>query len=246
MSLHGCCTWKKNLVESEGNGAAKQRLPIRPDKRRQYGEAMNTDNLEARLEGIQTLLSHLHGEITALEESYTQVAQLFRRLQGACEADDLTGLLRRQPFSEKWQSLLDECRRLNTDCGIIMLDIDHFKGINDAYGHPTGDEVLKRVASMLLQYQSPRCLVTRYGGEEFAVALQGTEKEIEGVAERIRRDAEGLRIQLSDGIELQCTLSAGVASALRAGYDAPRLLESADTALYQAKRAGRNRVKAAA
>ena len=212
------------------------------------GASTDTESkhLAASLGGIQTLLSHLHGEVTALETSYNEVLLLLRKLEGVCETDDLTGLLRRRPFFQKWQALLDECQRLNTECGVIMIDIDHFKKINDTHGHPTGDEVLKRVALMLLQYQSPSCVVARFGGEEFAVAVQGSERVVEGIAERIRQEAEDLRIPSSEGVELQCTLSVGVASALQAGYDAPRLLKSADEALYEAKNTGRNRVKVAA
>jgi diguanylate cyclase (GGDEF)-like protein len=207
---------------------------------------MKTEKLKTRLEGIQSLLSHLHGEVTALEASYSEVLILLRRLQGACETDDLTGLLRRRPFFQQWQALLEECRKLNEDCGVIVIDIDHFKRINDTHGHPAGDEVLKRVASMLQQYQTPHCIVSRIGGEEFAIGIQGSEEDVKTVAERIRRDAEGLRIRSSSGAPLQCTLSAGVASASHVGYDAPRLLQSADQALYQAKNTGRNRVKSAA
>ena len=214
---------------------------------------MKSENLRASLEGIQTLLSHLHGEVTALETSYNEVLQVLRRLEGACETDDLTGLLRRRPFFSKWEVLLEECRRLNDECGVILIDIDHFKKVNDTYGHPTGDEVIKRIASMLKQYQSPRCVASRYGGEEFAVAYRGNDAEVQQLAEKIRRDVEGIRIPAisndgspSSSVDLSCTLSMGVSSTQRAGFDVPRLLQSADEALYAAKRSGRNRVKVAA
>ena len=205
--------------------------------------------LEAGLGEIQTLLSHLHGEITALEASYSDVLQALRKLEGAAETDDLTGLYRRRPFFQKWQNLLDACQKLNEDCGVILIDIDHFKKVNDTYGHPTGDEVIKGIASLLQKYQNPHCVVSRYGGEEFAIAVQGSEREITRLAERIREDAEGTRFLVkgsSSGVELCCTLSVGVASSSHQGYDAPRLLQSADDALYDAKHSGRNRVKIAA
>lgn len=214
---------------------------------------MDSKHLEADLEGIRHLLSHLHGEVTALEASYSQVLRVLRKLEGRAEVDELTGLMRRAPFFEKWQSLLDQCKRLGENCGVLMIDIDHFKSINDNHGHPTGDEVLKRVAGLLQQYESPDCFSGRYGGEEFAVAIRGTDAEILGRAEMIRRGAERLHGPVigRDGtpsgiVTWKCTLSAGMASSRNEGYDAPRLLQAADTALYEAKRRGRNQVRASA
>lgn len=202
---------------------------------------MDQERMAASLEEIRHLLSHLHGEVTALEESYSQVLLILRKFEGACDTDDLTGLLRRRAFFRKWEALLKECQRLNDGCGVLMIDIDHFKRVNDTHGHPTGDEVIKRVALLLKQYESPHCFVARLGGEEFAVAIKGTDPEMLGMAEFIRRSAERLRF----GVALKCTLSVGVASAHKAGYDASRLLKAADEALYQAKKKGRNQVQAA-
>lgn len=216
---------------------------------------MDLERLEASLEGIRHLLSHLHGEVTSLEESYTQVLHVLRKLEGACEVDDLTGLLRRRPFFQKWEALLEECRKLNESCGMLLIDIDYFKKVNDTHGHQTGDEVLQRVAGLLKQFESPRCIVSRYGGEEFAVALRGTDAELVGLAEMIRRGAERLHGpvigrdgQPSREVEWKCTLSVGLATAKgpnSAGYSAVKLLSSADAALYAAKQKGRNRVCAA-
>ncbi|HUP58064.1 MAG TPA: GGDEF domain-containing protein [Bdellovibrionota bacterium] len=210
------------------------------------------ESLEAGLKEIRHLLSHLHGEVTALEESYRGVLSVLRKLEGNADLDDLTGLNRRRSFFQKWQVLLDECQRIGDECGVLMIDIDHFKRINDAHGHPTGDEVIKRVASLLKQYESPACVVSRIGGEEFAVAVRGTDAEVLGVAEFIRRGAERLHgpVLERDGrpsktVEWKCTLSVGMASTRKAGFDAPRLLTAADQALYIAKKKGRNQVSAA-
>ncbi|MFL5814477.1 MAG: GGDEF domain-containing protein, partial [Bdellovibrionia bacterium] len=135
---------------------------------------MNQEHLEESLREIRQVLSLLHGEITVLEDHYSRVLLVLERFEGAADIDDLTGLLRRRAFFRKWQALLDACEKLQKNCGVLMIDIDHFKKVNDTHGHPTGDEVIKRVASLLKQYESPRCLVSRLGGEEFAVAIQGT------------------------------------------------------------------------
>lgn len=120
--------------------------------------------MEASLEEIRHLLSHLNGEVTALESSYTQVLSVLRKFEKFADTDDLTGLLRRRAFFQTWEALLQECQRLNQTCGVLMIDIDHFKNINDTHGHATGDEVIKRIASLLKQYESPVCLVSRLGG----------------------------------------------------------------------------------
>jgi diguanylate cyclase (GGDEF)-like protein len=226
---------------------------------------------ETSLEDIRHLLSHLHGEVTALEESYTQLLQVLRKIEGAANVDDLTGLLRRRAFFDQWNTLLDECQRLNEENGVLMIDIDHFKRINDTHGHATGDEVIKGVATLLKQFESPNCIVGRIGGEEFAVAIRGSTAEISGIAEFIRRGAERLHgpviqphstgdIEASrdansdrEPTEWKCTLSVGMvcnngpgsSNSTSNAPDAPRLLQAADIALYQAKSAGRNRVCAA-
>lgn len=209
--------------------------------------------METRLEEIRYLLSHLHGEVTALESSYTQVLSVLRKFEKAADTDDLTGLLRRRSFFQTWEALLSECQRLNQACGVLMIDIDHFKLVNDTHGHATGDEVIKRVASLLKQYESPTCIVSRLGGEEFAVALKGTDAEILGVAEFIRRGAEKLHGPVIGGdggllpnVEWKCTLSVGMATARNMEFDASRLLKRADEALYEAKQRGRNQVRASA
>jgi diguanylate cyclase (GGDEF)-like protein len=217
--------------------------------------------MNTHLGEIRQLLSNLHGEVTVLEESYTQVLQVLRTISGAANIDDLTGLLRRRSFFQKWEALLDECQQLNQVSGVLMIDIDHFKRVNDTHGHATGDEVIRNVASLLKQFASPDCIVSRVGGEEFAVAVRGTESEISGVAELIRKGTERLR---SGAKELKCTVSVGVAiddgESSRLGCigevpsgarSAPRtdlaekataLLSQADAALYEAKHAGRNQV----
>ena len=213
---------------------------------------MDQEKLEASLGEIRHLLSHLHGEVTALEEGYSQLLQVLRKFEGAANIDDLTGLLRRRSFFRLWEALLEECQRLNEGCGVLMIDIDHFKRVNDTHGHATGDEVIKRVAALLKQYESPNCIVSRLGGEEFAVAIRGSDAEVLGIAEFIRRGAERMHGPVMDkngeplcSVEWKCTLSVGMASASKAGFDASRLLKAADEALYVAKRGGRNQVRAA-
>lgn len=209
---------------------------------------MDQEQLDANLKGIRQLLSHLHGEVTALETSYSQVLQVLRKLEVESAVDDLSGLFRRKSFFEKWEQMLAECKKMSANCGVLLLDIDHFKLINDTHGHQTGDEVIQRVAALVKQYESPRCFTGRYGGEEFAVAVTGTDAEILGLAEMLRRGVERLygAVQGTDGkVQWKCTVSIGMSSAAKDGYDSERLIKSADDALYEAKRRGRNQVRAA-
>jgi len=213
---------------------------------------MDQEKLEKSLDGIRQLLSHLHGEVTVLEGTYSQLLLVLNQVQGVADLDDLTGLLRRRSFFRKWQALLDECQKVNENCGVLIIDIDHFKKVNDTHGHPTGDEVIKKVAALLKQYESPGCFPCRLGGEEFAVAVRGTDAEILGLAEFIRRGAERMHGPVigpdgkpSSQVEWKCTLSVGMASVRKASFDPSRLLKAADDALYQAKGKGRNQVAAA-
>jgi diguanylate cyclase (GGDEF)-like protein len=224
---------------------------------------MDQEHMETHLEEIRHLLSQLHGEVTDLEESYSQVLQVLRKIEGAANIDDLTGLLRRRSFFQKWEALLDGCQRMNEASGVLMIDIDHFKRVNDTHGHATGDEVIRNVATLLKQFESPSCIVGRIGGEEFAVVVKGSSSEISGVAELIRKKTERLH---GDNEKLKCTLSIGVAidyrsslspfnsgnsdslsdsPCLRSRDYATQLLNSADLALYEAKSSGRNQVRIA-
>src|SRR5690606_24466400 len=137
------------------------------------------------LEGIRHLLSHLHGEVTALEESTLQVLRVLRKIEERGDRDDLTGLLRRGEFFRKWEELLAECSTAERECGVILLDIDHFKRINDEHGHPVGDEAIRRVSELLRSFEAPRCIAGRLGGEEFAVVVEGPSAELQAIAELI-------------------------------------------------------------
>jgi diguanylate cyclase (GGDEF)-like protein len=143
---------------------------------------------------------------------------------------------------------VERARRYDHEMGLIMLDIDDFKRVNDTYGHLQGDEVLRAVATVLRQSSREIDEPARYGGEEMAVALPQT--DLEGAyqfAERVRRRIEALALPRPDGDgELRVTASFGAASLASAGgVDKDSLVASADAALYQAKRAGKNRTERA-
>ncbi len=158
--------------------------------------------------------------------------------------DDLTGLANKRSFRDVIVKEAARAARFGHDLSLLMLDIDDFKQVNDTYGHPQGDEVLRQVARALIAESRGIDEPARYGGEEFVVALPGT--DVEGateVAERIRTRIANERIRIVDGGGgLNVTASLGVATTPGASADVQELVAAADAALYEAKRAGKNRV----
>jgi diguanylate cyclase (GGDEF)-like protein len=155
--------------------------------------------------------------------------------------DELTGLANHRRFQGLLEAEIEQVRRYHQSVGLIMLDIDNFKSVNDTYGHQQGDVVLRRVARVLADSSREVDHLARYGGEELAVILPHT--DLEGaytIAERIRTAVESLRIPRIDDLgSLRITASVGVAASSEGDKDA--LIAEADTALYQAKRQGKNR-----
>lgn len=158
--------------------------------------------------------------------------------------DMLTGLLNRGALYEQATRELARSQRKQRDLGLILLDVDYFKAINDQYGHMVGDQALQLIAQAVSHQKRVYDLVARWGGEEFAVVLPETDvEETLLVAERFRAAVEQARLPLPSHHTLTFSISVGVASATP---DVPVSLDDlilqADKALYQAKRAGRNRV----
>lgn len=155
--------------------------------------------------------------------------------------DSLTGLLNHTNLKEQLEIEVARTMRQNQSIALAMLDLDHFKTINDTYGHATGDRVLRSLSRMLMQRLRTTDVVGRYGGEEFAVILTGATAQ--DAAKRLNEVRESFAelSHFADGQEFKVTFSCGVAGAPPNG-ESGGLSESADKALYEAKRSGRNRV----
>jgi two-component system cell cycle response regulator len=189
---------------------------------------------EAAFSDLEALIIERFGIIVALALDSARQHEMLRH---QAETDHLTGLLNRRAFHEQLTALLHEARRSSRQLGLVILDIDHFKKVNDDHGHHTGDLALVAVADALRESVRERDVVARLGGEEFALVLPGTSPDASFViAERARE-----KVAAQTGFELRLTLSAGLASYPEDGLDAEALLRSADNALYAAKRAGRDR-----
>ncbi len=174
-----------------------------------------------------------------------QKAFLFNQMEIQSQVDGLTGVLRRQPFMERLAEELKRATVFRTPFSLMMVDIDHFKNVNDTHGHAAGDAVLKRVGQILKESVYETDIVGRYGGEEFLILLPRAE------ADGVLRKAEALRQRfereiIPSGFEnLKITVSIGVAHYPKGRTTADALISTTDKALYQAKETGRNKVVAA-
>ncbi len=162
----------------------------------------------------------------------------------AALTDSLTGLHNRRYLSRHLDGLLADARKNAKPLALLMVDIDHFKNVNDTHGHAVGDEVIRVVANRLQQHVRSFDTVARWGGEEFVVAMPDASLDVATtVAERLRRKIAVAPARMdSEGLELPITISIGIAVVAAGNDGAADLLQRADAALYAAKRAGRNRV----
>ena len=169
--------------------------------------------------------------------------QLLRRLYESSNRDALTGAYNRKHFDERLRSEIAFATRHSLEMALLVLDIDHFKRINDTYGHPAGDAVLRQIVGYAGRRLRTEDVVARIRGEEFAVILRGTDRNAGAlVAERLRSTIGTLPV-VSDGKAIPVSISVGVATlACTAERSATALIAIADRRLYIAKRAGRNRV----
>ena len=171
-----------------------------------------------------------------------EVHRLMETLRESTLRDAMTGLNNRRFLEEYVDTLTAHVRRKQAHVAILMLDLDHFKMINDTYGHDAGDSVLKALANVIRTTVRASDIVIRYGGEEFMAVLQDTSSEHAiCVAEKIRAAVEAMRIS-HEGIVLKKTISIGIADFPGDSSTFWQAVKFADVALYQAKEAGRNRV----
>jgi diguanylate cyclase len=182
---------------------------------------------------------HLRRRLDEAESSLQCRSEELQSYMTEARTDALTGLPNRRALDDELNRRMAAYRRQGTPLGVLLVDVDRFKGVNDTYGHHIGDEVLKEVAKSLRHAVRDCDLLARYGGEEFAVLMTGgTPEEFMSAAERVRQFVEQHPVRC-EGIQLQTTISCGMAQA-SGGEEIATLLRRADEALYASKTGGRN------
>ncbi len=206
---------------------------------------------EANFTGLFVLLSDKRGFLDTFQIDLLKVmcnhastsianAKLHSEIEKMATTDGLTGLLNHRLFQEKLTGEFKRLNRLSDPLSLLLADIDHFKKVNDTYGHPAGDLVLKGVSAVIRETIRDIDIPARYGGEEFAVILPGTDAEgAQKIAERLRR-AVMAKTFTADGKSLKVTVSIGIATSPEDAESKEGLIEKADQALYYAKHNGRN------
>ncbi len=187
---------------------------------------------------IEQKTAEMAGMLKQLRKTAKQVARQNRELERLATRDPLTNCLNRRAFFEQADQVLRAAERYSYPVSCVLLDVDHFKAVNDTYGHGTGDEVLQRVGVTLLKLVRDTDLVCRYGGEEFCILMPHTEiDKAMLVSEQLRQVVASLQFE-----EVSITASFGVSDMSVGAATAQELLDQADQSLYGAKRNGRNRV----
>jgi diguanylate cyclase (GGDEF)-like protein len=211
------------------------------------------DDVHARVSGVVSVARRERPFSAAERELFHYLAEqaavsienvgLHETVERQAVTDELTGLFNRRRFQEAMATEVERSKRFGQPVGLVLLDLDDFKAVNDTYGHQQGDLVLREVARVLRETSREIDEPARYGGEELAVVLPGTDLEgAYNLAERVRAGIEELALPLLDGDgALRVTASFGVATLPGSADDMRELVAAADEALYRAKRAGKNR-----
>lgn len=197
------------------------------------------EELEELQDKVVFIRSYLTESAPALE-----VKLLMNALKESAFRDGLTGLYNRKFLDEHSKKLVPQARREEMNIGVLMLDMDHFKAVNDEYGHDIGDKVLKELARILEETVRESDLVIRYGGEEFIVLLVGVKSEEDAlaVAHKIGKNVRENEIDVYAGSKLRKTVSLGLSMFPHDSTSIDTVLKNADIALYEAKNSGRDKV----
>ena len=209
-------------------------VPVRDEKRHCHGVVVSFEDVTE----LDRKQKELHDALLSVKRSSDEITQRNHELEWLATRDVLTGCFNRRSFFNVFESEWNASEPAEGNLSVVMVDIDHFKLINDTHGHSTGDDVLRKVAQVIMKTAAGDDIVCRYGGEEFSVLMPGTSlDDAELRAERIR-----LAIKALKPGDVPVTASLGV-SCISESADSPQeLLDQADKCLYVAKRHGRNQV----
>jgi two-component system, cell cycle response regulator len=238
-------------VEDDGISRKHAKVMLGPDGHFQLVDLGSTNG--TFLNGVRITVATLHdgdkvqiGSHTVLKFSLQDALeeQYQRSIYESATRDGLTRIFNKKYFLEILKKEFAYCVRHRVPMSLVMMDVDHFKKVNDTYGHPAGDFVLSKVAQKISETIRSEDVFARYGGEEFALLLrESPEEKAMSCAERCRRAIDQLELQYS-GATLHVTISLGVCTLFDSDFaQSEDLIASADRYLYQAKKNGRNRVE---
>ncbi len=184
-------------------------------------------------------------DVSDIATSKKEQLRLNKELETLSRTDRLTGLFNRGFWEECFQNEFERCRRYQTVSSVMIFDIDHFKKVNDTYGHQAGDEVIRQTAQTLQNMVRKTDVAGRYGGEEFVVFLPSTPADNAKIfAERLRKTIEGLTVT-HDNRDIRFTISIGICEFSSGLGSHEQWIEKADQALYESKEGGRNQTNIA-
>ncbi|MEM9365338.1 MAG: diguanylate cyclase [Planctomycetota bacterium] len=210
------------------------------------GEDENQNGALVTFQDVTHVEQHrveLENMLMMLRVSKDEIQQKNQELEVLATRDALTGCLNRRAFFQQMATVFVECQENQRHLSCFMVDVDHFKSVNDTYGHHTGDEVLRRVSTVLRELHEQKHIVCRYGGEEFCVVMPDADLDT-AFEEAERTRLAIMDIRLTDPAALRLTASLGVSELQFAPEDTQGLINQADECLYVAKRGGRNQVVA--
>lgn len=203
--------------------------------------------LQARISSGERLIRSqqtISNDREVIRRYAAKLASTNKKLQNMAMTDFLTGLPNRRSALQRLKNLVAEVQRYGEPLSCLMIDIDHFKRINDTYGHDCGDSVLRQITRLFEERARSYDMVSRWGGEEFLViSARSSAVDTCQLAERLRNTLENHKFRISETLEIHLTISIGVATWYPDFRDAGELIKSADQALYLAKAGGRNRVE---
>ena len=253
------CLLDRGLPDSDGIEICRRvKAEARFDARRVI-MLSGYDSLDARVEALNLgaddyITKPFHpAEVLArvnasrrVVEMQQQLVEMARQLEELSGRDDLTGVFNRRHFRRTVARAFDHCRRYKRPLSVAIIDVDHFKNVNDCFGHQAGDTVLAEVAKRFMRSVRSSDYLARYGGEEFVVILPETQLgDAVTFSEKLRAAIASAPVPIADGEELPLTVSVGAASLSHSEFSsAAEMIRAADQALYRAKRNGRNRVEA--
>lgn len=229
----------RGVIMKIGTGTAERTfsvssVPIHDEKNKCRGVVASFEDVTE----LDRKQRELRDAMVSLKKSSEEVRQQNRELEWLATRDALTGCVNRRSFFKDFDNVWSQAKNVGGELSAMMVDIDHFKLINDNHGHAAGDEVLRKVAAVVIKTAADGDIVCRYGGEEFSVLMPDTGlDEAELRAERIRLAIKSVQLG-----ELKVTASLGVSSIQQKAESPQDLLDQADKCLYVAKRNGRNQV----